>query len=340
MLTERQVIVLKAIVEEYIKTAQPVGSRVLSKKEDLKFSSATIRNEMADLEDLGYIEKTHTSSGRVPSQQGYRYYVDQIVNADPVESSAELSMFQNLISDKKFERESTIKEAVQLLSSLTNYTSILLGPTRDFNRVKKIQLVPISEKQAVFVLITDQGHVENRTITLPSNVDMNQLEHIMKTLDELIVGEYISEIEGKLTESFENQLQEYMNYKDDIMYTVLQMLSNSVNQSQYILSGKSNLLKQPEFNDLETAYRLFNMIEADEIVKVIEHDENTHQLTVRIGQENEIKAMENCTLISVPYKIGEHEFGKIALLGPTRMEYRKIIPLLEYVAKLMSDLYK
>ena len=145
LLTERQILVLKAIVEEFIHTAQPVGSRVLSKKEELNFSAATIRNEMADLEDLGFLEKTHTSSGRIPSQKGYRYYVDYLVKEEPMETTPEVGIFKQLLNQKQFERETTIKEAVKLLSSLTNYTSILLGPSRDYSRVKKIQFVPISD---------------------------------------------------------------------------------------------------------------------------------------------------------------------------------------------------
>ena len=340
LLTERQILVLKAIVEEFIQTAQPVGSRVLSKKEDLNFSAATIRNDMADLEDLGFIEKTHTSSGRVPSQKGYRYYVDFIINQEPIETTPEVGIFKQLLEQKQFERETTIKEAVRLVSSLTNYTSILLGPSRDYSRVKKIQFVPISARQAVFVLITDQGHVESRTVTLPEDMDIARMETIIKALDELLVGEYIGRVQEKLTESFENQLHDFISYKEEIMYAMLQLLTQSLNQHNYILSGKSNILKQPEFNDLDKAYHLFNMIEADEIVKVIEADEDSHQLTVKIGQENEIKAMEDCTLITVPYQINDYEFGKIAVLGPTRMEYRKIIPLLEQVARIMSDLYK
>ncbi len=313
LLTERQILVLKAIVEEFIQTAQPVGSRVLSKKEDLNFSAATIRNDMADLEDLGFIEKTHTSSGRVPSQKGYRYYVDFIINQEPIETTPEVGIFKQLLEQKQFERETTIKEAVRLLSSLTNYTSILLGPSRDYSRVKKIQFVPISARQAVFVLITDQGHVESRTVTLPEDMDIARMETIIKALDELLVGEYIGRVQEKLTESFENQLHDFISYKEEIMYAMLQLLTQSLNQHNYILSGKSNILKQPEFNDLDKAYHLFNMIEADEIVKVIEADED---------------------------QINDYEFGKIAVLGPTRMEYRKIIPLLEQVARIMSDLYK
>ena len=340
MLTERQVLVLKAIVEEFIKTAQPVGSRVLSKKEELKFSSATIRNEMADLEDLGFIEKTHTSSGRVPSQRGYRYYVDQIVGQEPVEMIQEVGLFEQLIMSRELERENAMKEAMNLLSTVTNYTSILLGPNRDYNRVRKIQLVPISAQQGVFIIITDQGHVESRTITVPPHIQLDQMEQIVKALDQLLVGEYIHEIETKLTQEFEENLTDFILYKEEIMYTVAQVLTQSVSHNQYVLSGQSNLLKQPEFNDLNQAYHLINMIEEDEIIKVMEQDTGAHQLMVKIGQENEIKAMENCTLISVPYRISDHEIGKIAVLGPTRIEYKKIIPLLEQVARLMSDLYK
>ena len=268
LLTGRQILVLKAIVEEFIQTAQPVGSRVLSKKEELNFSAATIRNDMADLEDLGFIEKTHTSSGRVPSQKGYRYYVDYIVNQERIETTPEVGIFKQLLEQKQFERETTIKEAVRLLSSLTNYTSILLGPSRDYSRVKKIQFVPISNRQAVFVLITDQGHVESRTVTLPEGMEMSRMETIIKALDELLVGEYIGRVQEKLTESFENQLHDFVSYKEEIMYAMLQLLTQSLNQHNYILSGKSNILKQPEFNDLDKAYHLFNMIEAEEIMHV------------------------------------------------------------------------
>lgn len=341
LLSKRQIVVLKAIVEEYIQTALPVGSRVLSKKDELNFSAATIRNDMADLEELGYIEKTHTSSGRIPSQKGYRYYVDYIVKKDPIKTAPEIGAFNQLLTQKQFERETTVKEALKLLSNLTNYTSILLGPSHGHSRVQKIQFVPIGKQQAVLILITDQGHVENRTITLPDTINTTVMESIIKALDELLVGTYVNEVQEKLTESFQSHLYDFISYKEEILYTVVQLLTQSLQSNNYLLSGKTNILKQPEFNDLSTVSHLYDMIEADEIVKVIEMGKtNESQLTVKIGQENEIKAMENCTLITVPYQINEREYGKIALLGPTRMEYQKIIPLLEYVARMMSDLYK
>ncbi|MCL1948828.1 MAG: heat-inducible transcriptional repressor HrcA [Turicibacter sp.] len=341
MLTDRQVLVLKAIVEEFVQTALPVGSRILSKKTELKFSAATIRNDMADLEELGFLEKTHTSSGRVPSQQGYRFYVDHIVTRETLPASQEADVFNQLLTQKQVERETAIKEAMALLSSLTNYTSILLGPSLKNCRVQKIQFVPISYTQAVLILITDHGHVENRTITLPEGINTKMMEKIIKALDELLVGTFVSEVQDRLNAGFESHLHDFISYKEEILYAMLQLLGQSVQNSNMVLSGRSNMLKQPDFGDATQMSNLFEMMEQNEFVRVIETiDTDQHQLTVRIGQENEIKAMENCTLITVPYQIGDAEYGKIALLGPTRMEYQKIIPLLEHVARMMSDLYK
>jgi len=341
LLTERQIKVLKAIVEEFGQTAMPVGSRVLSKRTELNFSAATIRNDMADLEELGFIEKTHTSSGRIPSHKGYRYYVDSIVPREPIEATHEIGDFEQLLTQNQFEREIAVKEALKILSNLTNYTSILLGPSRGNSRVQKIQFVPITNQQHVLILITDQGHVESKTITLPNSISVGLMETIIKSLDELLVGTLVNEVQEKLTEGFENQLHDFISYKEEILFTVIQLLTQSLQNNNYILSGTSNILKQPEFSDIDKVTNLYDMIEADEFAKVIETVEaSEQQLTVKIGHENEIKAMENCTLITVPYQINENEYGKIALLGPTRMEYQKIIPLLEYVARIMSDLYR
>lgn len=341
MLTERQNLILKTIVEEFVATALPVGSRVLSKKENLKFSAATIRNEMADLEEFGFIEKTHTSSGRIPSHKGYRYYVDYLVDKKAKDNvTPETLKFNALITQKQIVKETAVKEAMKILSNLTNYTSILLGPSRAYNVVQKIQFVPLSEKQAVLILITSGGHVENITTTLPADVNVSLMETIIKALDKLLVGVRVADVESKLAEGFEYQLYEYISYKEEILYAMLKLLAQSMGNNTYMLSGKSNILKQPEFANLDEISTLYEMIEEDQIIKVIDNDAQETGLTIRIGTENEIKAMDNCTLITVPYHINAHEQGKIALLGPTRMEYQKIIPLLEYVAKIMSDLYK
>ena len=341
MLSARQNLILKTIVEEFVATALPVGSRVLSKKDDLKFSAATIRNEMADLEEFGFIEKTHTSSGRIPSHKGYRYYVDFLVQKEIIVDEIPESLeFNTLVSQKQIARDTAVKEAMKILASLTNYTSILLGPSRENNVVQKIQFVPLSETEAVLILITSGGHVENVTTTLPQGVNVGLMENIIKSLDKFLVGVRITEVESKLAQGFEHQLLDYISYKEEILYAMLRLLAGSMENNTFMLSGKSNILKQPEFANMDKVSTLYEMIEDDQIMNIIDSEEQENGLRVRIGSENQIKAMDNCTLITVPYQINNGEQGKIALLGPTRMEYQKIIPLLEYVAKIMSDLYK
>jgi heat-inducible transcriptional repressor len=198
----------------------------------------------------------------------------------------------------------------------------------------------LSETQAVLILITSSGHVENVTTTLPDGVNIELMENIIKALDKLLAGVRVVDVESKLAEGFEYQLYEYISYKEEILYAMLKLLAQSMGNNTYMLSGKSNILKQPEFSNLDEVSTLYEMIEEDQIIKVIDDTAQETGLTVRIGTENAIKAMDNCTLITIPYQINEHEQGKIALLGPTRMEYQRIIPLLEYVAKIMSDLYK
>ncbi|MCY7729124.1 heat-inducible transcriptional repressor HrcA, partial [Bacillus safensis] len=187
MLTNRQLLILQVIINDFIRSAQPVGSRTLSKKEDITFSSATIRNEMADLEELGFIEKTHSSSGRIPSEKGYRYYVDHLLSPRKL-SSKELVLIQSAFQEKIFELEKTVQKSAEILSDLTNYTSIVLGPKLSENRLKQIQLVPVQPNKAVAIMITDSGHVENKTITFSEHLDVSDIEKLMNILNSRLAG--------------------------------------------------------------------------------------------------------------------------------------------------------
>ena len=168
LLTDRQLLIFQVIVDDFIRSAQPVGSRSLSKKEEISFSSATIRNEMADLEELGFIEKTHTSSGRIPSEKGYRYYVDHLLSPQSVKSTRDVSMIQSIFAERIFEFEKIIQRSAKILSELTNYTSIVLGPAVSINKLKRIQIIPLNKETAVAIFVTDTGHVENRTFHFTS----------------------------------------------------------------------------------------------------------------------------------------------------------------------------
>jgi len=333
MLTDRQKRVLKLIVETFVKTAEPVGSRSLSKL--LAYSPATIRNEMADLEEAGFIEKTHSSSGRVPSETGYHYYVETLMQ-EGSETDIDMTLIDDLF-DKDMAREEMIERAIQLLSQLTNYTSIALGPDSGSSRIQKIELVPLSDNMSVLLVITNLGHVESKNLSLPANTDMDELGHIMRILNDILYNVPISQVSQKLRYDInQKKIKELLAYNKEIIDAFLDAFTRFT-QSKFYLSGQSNMLYQPEFKDLDRVRELMNFFEKNDILKLIEHSES-NGMTVRIGRENQISAMQDCSVIMVPYEVDEGDKGTIAVVGPTRMEYRKVIPLLQYIAQHLSKI--
>jgi heat-inducible transcriptional repressor len=336
MLSDRQKIVLKLIVEEFVKTAEPVGSRTLSKQ--LDFSPATLRNEMADLEEYGYLEKTHSSSGRVPSELGYHYYVEELLK-DEDDFDLDLTLIDDLFSNEDLARDEAIKQAMNLLSQLTNYTTIALGPNARNSRVKKIELVPIYDQACVLLVITNLGHVESKQITLPKNTSTEELTRIIEIFNEILYDVPIGQVSEKIHYEINHKhIKDLLAYNQKIIEAFLDAFTRFT-QSKYYLSGQSNMLYQPEFSDVERVRELMNFFEKNDILKLIEHSDQKG-LTVRIGRENQVTAMNNCSVVMVPYEVREGEKGTIAVVGPTRMEYQKVIPLLKYLAAHMSKLYK
>ena len=333
MLTNRQKEVLKLIVENFVRTAEPVGSRTLSKQ--LEYSPATIRNDMADLEEQSYLEKTHSSSGRVPSERGYHYYVDTLMH-EGVHTDIDMTLIDELF-DKNMQRDEMIERAIQLLSQLTNYTSIALGPTAENSRVERIELIPLHGNVSVLLIVTSLGHVESKNITLPAGTDKEELSHIIRILNEILHDVPINQVSSRLQYDLNHEkIKELMAYNKQIIDAFLDAFTQFT-QSKFYLSGQSNMLYQPEFKDLDRVRELMNFFEKNDILKLIEHQE-TNGLTVRIGKENQINAMKDCSVIMVPYEVDEGEQGTIAVVGPTRMEYRKVIPLLQYLASHLSKL--
>ena len=335
MLSTRQKLVLKAIVEEYVRTNEPVGSRTISKLDYLAFSPATLRNDMADLEDMGYLEKTHTSSGRVPSVQGYHFYVEEILKDRDLEEMS-FPMIDDIFRRRDLTREQAISESMNLVTQLTNYASLVLGSTAESERIKKLQFVGLQGQFALIIMITSSGHVESKKIIIPEGLSISEVEKVVNILDELLHNCLISEINTKISEELKNEdIMEFMAYREDLVRAIVASFQDMV-QDKYQFSGQSNFLNQPEFQDIEKVKELFEAIEKKEILKVI--DLESDGITIRIGNENEIKALQNCTVITVPYESKNGERGAISILGPTRMEYSKIIPLLEYIVKNINKI--
>ena len=338
MLTNRQKLLLKAIVEEYVKQGCPIGSKSLIDKPYLQFSSATLRFEMAKLEELGYLEKTHTSSGRVPSKKGYQYYVDNLFTRD-YDVIDDFPSIDEIFAVSRFSnKEDTIKKALDLITELTNYTAIALGPDLEQSKIKKIDLILIDNREAVLLIVTNFGNIQNFKISIPESVEASELKKVIETLNDLLHNVPLTRVNRVINQEISKlQLQQYMEYQNSLLETFLDIFERFA-ESNYFVSGVSNIFHQKEFQEIETLEKIVDaLVNKNNLVRLI--SSNPNNLSVRIGGENEITHMDNCTIISVPYRVSEDNYGKIAIIGPTRMEYRKVIPLVEYLAKNMTKLY-
>ncbi|MDF0727232.1 heat-inducible transcriptional repressor HrcA [Cytobacillus sp. S13-E01] len=334
MLTDRQLLILQVIIDDFIQSAQPVGSRSLSKKDEISYSSATIRNEMADLEELGFIEKTHSSSGRIPSEKGYRYYVDHLLSPQNV-SKEDKDEINSIFAERIYELEKVVQKSAQILSELTNYTSIVLGPEVSENKVKRLQIIPINRDTAVAIIITDTGHVENRTITFPGSIDPADIEKMVNILNERLSGVPLVDLNDKIYKEVAAILKAHIRNYDSLLQAVSGTF-NLQSAERVYFGGKTNMLSQPEFNDIKKIRSLLTMIEQEkEFYELLRT--NKTGINIKIGRENRVSAMENCSLITATYSVGTEQLGSIALLGPTRMEYSRVVSLLSLISTDLTN---
>jgi heat-inducible transcriptional repressor len=333
MLTERQLLILQIIIDDFIHSAQPVGSRTLSKKEEITFSSATIRNEMADLEEMGYIEKPHSSSGRVPSEKGYRFYVDHLLAPQHLPQD-EIVRVKGMFAERMFEMEKIAQQSAQILSDLTSYTAIVLGPKVSENKLKNVQIVPLDEQKVVAIIVTDSGHVQSRTITVPNTIEVNDLEKMVNILNEKLSGVAISELHNKIFKEIVTVLRQHVQNYDQVTNLLNGTFQFPAAEKIYF-GGKTNMLAQPEFHDINKVRSLLYMIEEErEFYKLLSH--KPLGIQVKIGRENGASVMDDCSLITATYSIGEEQLGTFAVLGPTRMNYARVISLLQFFTTQLS----
>lgn len=332
----RRELILKYIVEYFIKYAQPLGSKTLIEEYGLNCSSATIRNEMMELENLGYLEKTHTSSGRIPSSKGYKYYIDHLR-----ESTIDDSIKHNLavIFDEKSKSiEEVIVESCQILSHMTNLASVVLGPNASEEHLLSIQLIPLSQNSATAVFVTDQGYVENKTFILPKNVNINDIEGCVKMLNERLKGTPVSGLIEK-TELLKPIITEYVK-NNDVVYQQIAKALLSFTTQRVSMFGQNNLLEQPEFSqDVTKLQKLMRLIESpDKINNLIGEETNEGGISIHIaGDEGE--NLKDVSIITSDIKLGGEKRGKIALVGPKRMDYDKVLTALEYLSERIDALY-
>ena len=304
MLTERQNKILKLIVERYIKDPIPVGSKVISK--ELNCSSATVRNEMGELEKHGLLEKTHTSSGRVPSEAGYRYYVDHLMEPKKM-SGEDMLKLQLVFRNQQLALSDVITKSLQVISDMMNYTTVVLGSKSHENLLKQVEAIPIDEENLTVIIVTDKGHVEHKNIKL-KDVSLDEVKKTVNLINNLISGNYVKQHE-QLYNAFYNVFSDFTNQEVSIM-------------------GRHKMLEQPEFSsNINKIKSVFHKLEDEELLRSIEEDDDNN-IKVYIGKENNID--NDVTVIQTKFKNGQEE-GTIAIIGPKRMEYDRVMGLLEYM---------
>ena len=335
-LSNRQKLILKAIIEEYVASGEPIGSKVLTEKPYLEFSSATIRADMAYLEMLGLLEKTHTSSGRIPSAAGYKYYVEHLVTRD-YDVVNHFPLIDRIFNDESLNKEQMIKKAIDLLSGLTNYMTLASENNYDHIKIAKLDLVQISDYEALLLIITNTAKVETKQVRIPK-MGFMEFKKVIDAFDKALHNCYVGEIKYILkSENVANIISQYIDYQDEILHT-FEAAFNSFAHAKTFHSGINTIFEIPEFRDVDKIKEIITAVNNESINSLIVKP--SRGLSVRIGQENNLHAMNDCSIVSVPYQIGDDEGGMIAVIGPTRMEYNRVIPLLEYIAKNMSKLFK
>lgn len=323
MLGQRQKDILKAIIEEYIKTARPVSSKSLCKK--FKVSSATIRNDMLVLENLGYLEKQHISSGRIPSEVGYRYYVDNLMEPKKI-SGEDMLKLQTIFTNNNLDLNSAIEKSLEIISDITNYTSVILGSASKDNLLQKVEVIPISNNTLVAIVITDKGHVENKQVTLPNTVDIKEVQKTSELLNKMLFGTPLNDVPSRLEFEIKPIIGNYVKNYEVLYNAFYEALSNFQGEKDVHWGGKANILKQPEFSTVDDVKNIISKFESKEIVNKIE--ETDDEIKVYIGTESALD--DNVTVIKTKYNTGQNE-GTLAIIGPKRMDYERVLTMLEYI---------
>ncbi len=331
-LDNRKKKILQAIVEEYINTAEPVSSGSIAKKYGLDLSSATIRNEMADLEKVGYIEKQHTSSGRVPSAKGYRLYVDELLNDHNI-SLAEIKYIQSKLIEKVNEIEDLTKIATSTISEITHYTTVAIGPKAQMQAIEEIKFVLLGTRMLMAVILTDTGLIKETMIKFDQDINEDQVE----TLNII----FNNKLKGKPLEAIDKPLEQYifshMNYSLGVIKPIVNQLNKTVNEEEKVyLEGANKSFDLPEFKSLEVAKNFINLIDQKEIVADLLNTGFANDINVYIGNENENEKLKDFSIVTFKHKYKNKDIGTIGIIGPTRMNYSKVISVMKYISKKLN----
>ena len=339
-LDERKKIILKAIIRNYLETGEPVGSRTISKYTDLNLSSATIRNEMADLEEMGYIVQPHTSAGRIPSDKGYRFYVDQIIR----EKNHEVHEVQELMIQRVDRVELLLKHMAQILASNTNYATMISGPAYHRTKLKFIQLSRVEEKKLLIVVVVEGNIIRNSFVNLEEDVTNEEILNLNILLNNSLNGLTIQEINLGMIAQLKEQAGEHRQVVELVLNEVAEAIQAQNDDLQIYTSGATNIFKYPELSDTQRASQLISTLEQKELLKGLFDEKQLpaatdSQIQVYIGDETPIQSLKDCSVVTANYVLGDGLRGTIGIVGPKRMDYEKVVGTLRNLVSQLNDTF-
>ena len=339
-LDERKITILKAIIKTYLETGEPVGSRTISKYTDLKLSSATIRNEMSDLEEMGYILQPHTSAGRIPSDKGYRFYVDQIMQ----EKEQEVTEIKELMIQRVDRVELVLKKLAQLLATNTNYAALISGPQYHRNKLKFIQLSMMDDRKLLIVTVVEGNLIKNTMVDVPRNISREELLNLNILLNSALNGLTIEEINLDVISRLKEQAGVHSSLVDTVLTEVARAIRADEEDLQIYTSGATNIFKYPELSDGDRASELLKAFEQKDVLQELITDVNEASdetgIQVYIGNETPVQTMKDCSVVTANYDLGEGIRGTIGIIGPKRMDYEKVLGTMKNLMKQLDATFK
>lgn len=336
----RKVTILKAIIKTYLETGEPVGSRTISKYTDLNLSSATIRNEMSDLEELGYIVQPHTSAGRIPSDKGYRFYVDQIMQ----EKEEEFTEIKDLMLKRVDRVELLLKQMARILAQNTNYAALISAPQYHRNKLKFIQLSKVDDGKLLVVIVVEGNMIKNTMIPISQQLSDEGLLNLNILLNNALNGLTIEEINLDVISRLKEQAGIHSEVVDRVLNEVAEAIRADDDDLQIYTSGATNIFKYPELSDGEMASRLIGTLEQKELLQELVDDVNSSEsssgIQVYIGEEAPVQTMRDCSIVTANYELGEGLRGTIGIIGPKRMDYEKVLNTLRNLMTQLDSILK
>jgi len=333
LLDERKKKVLQAIVEEYINTAEPVSSNTLTQNHGLECSSATIRNEMSELEKSGFLDKTHTSSGRIPSEKGYRYYVDELLNDNDI-SLEEIKYISSKLETKVNEIEELTKIAANTISEVTHYTTVSIGPKATTQRIEEIKFVLLGTRMMMAVILTDAGLIKETIIKFDEDINKKQVETINYMFNNKLKNQPIETIDRPL----EEYLYDEITYSVNVIKPIIEQIKKVLEEDNKIyLEGTNKSFDLPEFNSLEVAKNFINILDTKELVADMLNSGFAEDINVYIGEENEKDELKDFSIVTFKHKVNGKDLGTIGIIGPKRMDYSKVISVMKYINKKLNN---